>query len=375
MQKASLSPSLGEQEQAQAFAALAAARHALRTHLHGCKEVASHILTRARDAVSGVNKNEAKKFFQKEGPTEQKLRACSQPANQKALSTALHALEGKQALYSECCKVARSATSQKKATVSQAEVDSRAAYLRQLKSLESDYIKKRSHLVEGNLRLVAAVIKRLHIHSMPWEDLLQYGAISLQKAVESFNPVRKVKFSTYAVPVVRGDLIRFLENFSNEVRIPSHVWEKMRQYNKVEDELCFVLGRAPSHVEMALEMGITVKEAVQLQQYHWSPVSLNAPQGSMEDGMSLLDTLADQNTQLPGSGSSAWDEFIAPHADGLGFVERRVLRSLAGDGVSPRMDEEEIALALGLDKAAVSDAIASGFQKVLEARKAAAEAA
>jgi RNA polymerase sigma factor (sigma-70 family) len=316
MQKTSLSPALGKQEQALAFAAFAAAQQALRTHLHECNEVAGHILTRARAAASGEagSRNDARKFFQSEGPTEEKLQACSQAANQEELSSALHDLGGKQALYSECLELARAP---------QPEVDSKAAYLKKLKSLNRDYITKRSHLVEGNLRLVAAVIKKLNLQSMPWEDLMQYGAISLQKAVESFNPFKNCSFSTYAVPVVRGDLIRAMENFSHQMRLPNHVWVKARQYNRVMEELSLILERTPSYVEMALEMGIPLEEALQLEQYQcWNPVSLDAPQGDQEDGMSLLDTLVDQNTQLPWGGSSEYQELTTPYAEELDFVER-----------------------------------------------------
>jgi RNA polymerase primary sigma factor len=210
---------------------------------------------------------------------------------------------------------------------------------------------------------------------MPWEDLLQHGAISLQKAVEYFNPSKGNKFSTYAVPVIRGDLLRAMENFSTEVRIPSHVWEKMRNYNKVENDLVFVLGRAPTPGEVALEMGITLQEAVQLQQYQWAPVSLDAPMGSQGEGICLGETLMDHTIQTPGSESSAYQECVAPYAEGLDFVERSVLAKLAGDGALPRMNAEEIALAMGLDEATVSGAIASGLQKVLESRRSAEEAA
>jgi RNA polymerase sigma factor (sigma-70 family) len=310
---------LGEEEQAQAFAALAEARHALRTHLHGCKEVVSHILTRAKDAVSGGKgaKKEAKRFFHSKGPTPQKLQDCSHPANQEALSTALHALGGKQALYSECAKLAKTVRSPRKEQSPQPELDCSTAYLKQLKALEAGYLQRQGHLVVCNLRLVAAVIKKLQIQSLPWEDLLQHGAISLQKAVEYFNPSKGTKFSTYAVPVIRGDLIRAMENFSTEVRIPSHVWEKMRNYNKVESDFVFVLGRAPSPAEVALEMGITLQEAVQLQQYQWAPVSLDAPTGAQGEGIPMGDTLRDHTNQIPGSESSAYQECIAPYADGL----------------------------------------------------------
>jgi DNA-directed RNA polymerase sigma subunit (sigma70/sigma32) len=340
MNKTLLSPILGEVEQTQAFAELAAAQVALRTHLHGCSEVASHILSKARAAASGRqgSKNEAKKFFHAGGPTENKLRDCTHPANQESLSTALHALGGKQALYSECAGLARNARVEKESLTPQAREGSTETYHAQLKALESAYIRKRNLLVTRNLRLVAAVIKKLRLQSMDWEDLMQSGAISLQKAVETFDASKGVKFSTYAVPVIKGDLIRAMENFSHEVRIPNHLWVKIRQYNRTLEELSLDLGRTPSHVEVALELGIPVQEAARLEQYQWDPVSLDAPHGHSGEGMSLGDFLMDHNAQIPGEEWSAHHECGAPHSDALELMEPSVFPKDAGDGGSPRRE-------------------------------------
>ena len=333
-------PILEEDEQTHAFAELAAAQYALRTHLHGCVEVASHILDKARAAASGRqgSKNEAKKFFHTGGPTEKKLRECTLPADQDSLSKALHSLGGKQALYSECAGIARSSRVEKEPLNPHAREGSRGAYHAQLKALETDYIKKRNFLVTRNLRLVSAVIKKRRLQSMDWEDLLQHGAISLQKAVESFDSSKGVKFSTYAVPVIKGDLIRAIENFGHEVRIPNHLWVKIRKYNRTQEELCIVLGRTPSHVEMALELGIPVQEAAQLQQYQWAPVSLDAPCEHSEEGMTLGDFLMDHNAQIPGEAFCADDQCGAPQLDAMDLKEPGGFAKHAWDRVSPRRE-------------------------------------
>lgn len=329
----SLFTPLGAVEQAEAFAALVAAQRALRTHLHGCAAVVGHILTKARAAASGRqgSKNEAKKFFVPGGPTHKKIEACSDPASLEALSSALHSLGGKQALYSECASLVKEAAAHGVVPSFGEETDSKTAFLARLKALDFDYIQKRNHLVTRNLRLVASVIQKLHFHSMPWEDLMQYGAIGLQKAVESFDPSKGGKFSTYAVPVIRGELLRAMENFGHSVRIPSHLWVKIRSYNRMEEELGAVLGRTPSHVEMALELGITILEAAQLQQYQWAPVSLDASLGQAEDGMCLADTLIDRNARIPGGEMPATYGF----EDGFEAMEG-AHGGYAGDGVSPR---------------------------------------
>jgi len=93
-----------------------------------------------------------------------------------------------------------------------------------------------------------------------------------------------------------------LENFSHEVRLPSHVWTKVRKYNDSEQELSFVLGRAPTVAEIASEMDITFQEAVQIQQYRFETISLASPIGS-PDGVNLTfgDTLIDYDAQIPGA--------------------------------------------------------------------------
>jgi DNA-directed RNA polymerase sigma subunit (sigma70/sigma32) len=340
MNKTLLSPILGEDEQTQAFAELAAAQHALRTHLHKCAEVAGHILNRARAAASGRqgSKNETKKFFHPDGPTEKKLRDCAHPADQESLSKALHALGGKQALYSECAGLARNVRTEKEALAPQTTEDSMETYHAQLSALEAVYIKKRNQLVTSNLRLVAAVVKKLRLQSMDFEDLMQQGAISLQKAVESFDPSKGVRFSTYAVPVIQGDLIRAMENLSHEVRIPNHLWVKMRRYNRTQEKLCMVLGRTPSHVEIAQELGIPVLEAAQLQQYQWAPVSLDAPHGPSDEGLSLGDFLMDPNAQIPGGESCAHHECSALHSEKRELTDTAVMQGLALYGVSPRRE-------------------------------------
>jgi hypothetical protein len=198
--------------------------------------------------------------------------------------------------------------------------------------LESAYIEKRNKLVTSNLRLVAAVVKKLRLRSMDWEDLMQQGAISLQKAVESFDPSKGVRFSTYAVPVIKGDLVRAMENLSHEVRIPNHLWVKIRKYNRTQEELCMVLGRTPSHVEVALELGIPVLEAARLEQYQWAPLSLDAPHGQADEGMSLGDFLMDHSAQIPGEESCAHHEWSVRDLNALDLMDPGAFSKDARDG-------------------------------------------
>lgn len=299
MKNAAMEPSLSDSEQTKAFEAFAAAKQSLRTHLHGCDSAAKHILTRAKAAASGVKgtKNDAKKYFQPSGPTREKVENCEATAGSEPFSEALHALGGKQALYEECLVIA--------ADASKVRTDATASYDCELKSRKSIFFKMRAVLVTNNLKLAASEIIKMGVQSMAFEDLMQHGAIGIQKAVEGYEPSQGTKFSTYAVPVIRGEIIRSLENFSHEVRLPSHVWTKMRKYKEVEEDLTFILGRTPTQTEIACEMGITIHEAVRMQQYHWAPISLASPIGSPEDNLTLEDTLIDYDAQIPGE--EFWD--------------------------------------------------------------------
>ena len=262
----------------------------------------------------------------------------SRVSEQEFLSTALHALGRKQALYLECAGLARSVRMEKGALAPRAGGDSKETYHAQLSALESAYIEKRNKLVTSNLRLVAAVVKKLRLQSMDWEDLMQQGAISLQKAVESFDPSKGVRFSTYAVPVIKGDLVRTMENLSHEVRIPNHLWVKIRKYNRTQEELCMVLGRTPSHVEVALELGIPVLEAARLEQYQWAPLSLDAPHGQADEGMSLGDFLMDHSAQIPGEESCAHHEWSVRDLNALDLMDPGAFSKDAWDGGSPRRE-------------------------------------
>ncbi len=301
MKSAAMAPTLSDAEQTTAFETFAAARHALRTQLHECEAAAQRIVTRAKAAASGAKgtKNDAKKYFHPgvSGPTKEKVEHCEATVGSQAFSDALHALGGKQALYDECLAMASDASTTR--------TDAAERYACELKSRKANFFKTRGVLVTNNLRLAASVITKMGVQSMAFEDLMQHGAIGIQKAVEGFNPSQGTKFSTYAVPVIKGEIIRTLENFSHEVRLPSHVWTKMREYKGVEEDLTLIFGRTPTPVEIAFHMGVTVQEAVQMQQYHWDPISLQSPIGSPEDNLTLEDTLIDYDAQIPGEG--LWD--------------------------------------------------------------------
>lgn len=365
-----LPPAMSATQQARAFASLEIARHALRSHLHKNQHVAQAIITHATAAVSGEEgtKNETKRYFEPKGPTAGKLQAYASASNPVEQCKALHALMARQAIYSECIDTLKEEQSRAKGSAPQGEGKSEA-YFTELRALEIAYIEARNIIVTGNLRLVAGVAsKHGRRSSFENEDLMQYGVFGLQKAVEAYKTDSGNKFSTYAVPSIRGEMTRAYERFAQEVRIPCHVWGKMRQYEHAQEELTYQLGRAPTVLEIAATLNIEVNEAEQLRQYHWDPVSIDALTGEEGEGATFGETLPDHSADFFNDYGD-YADFIQPYLRQLEGLESEVLKKTIGYGFTRPMSVEEIAAEKRLSKETIREAFKSAVEKIATLRK------
>ena len=353
-------------QQTAAFASLAVARYALRSHLHKSYEVAQAIITHATAAVAGEEGagNATKMYFERNAPTAVKLQDYANASDFLDRSKALHALCAKHAIYSECIATLKAGQKSGKGV---AGVEDSSAYFTDLRTLESAYIKARNVIVTGNLRLVASVASKHGGKALENDDLIGYGVIGLQKAVEAYKPSSGNKFSTYAVPSISGEIMRACEKYAQEIRIPCHVWSKMRAFDQVQNELVFELGRVPTSQEMAQALNIEVEEAEQLKRYHWDPVSIDSPVGEEQDGMTLGETLPDHNAVFNDYGDYA--DFIQPYFGHLDGLEIEVLKKTIGYGFTRHMSLEEIAAGTGLTKEAICGTIKSAIAKIATQRQ------
>lgn len=127
----------------------------------------------------------------------------------------------------------------------------------------------RERLINCNLRLVFNLVQRFANRGYELEDLFQIGTIGLIKAIDKFNMSFNVKFSTYAVPMIIGEIRRFLRD-DNPVKISRSLKENAYKINKMRDSLVRELGREPTlqeiadHLDLSLEEIITSLEAVQM---------------------------------------------------------------------------------------------------------------
>lgn len=119
----------------------------------------------------------------------------------------------------------------------------------------------REVLIENNLGLVHAIVHRFIGRGVEPEDLFQIGSIGLMKAIDHFDLSYDVKFSTYAVPLITGEIKRFLRD-DGIVKISRSIKEQSLKVSLVRQRLQGKLGREPTMEELAEESGLSVEEIV-----------------------------------------------------------------------------------------------------------------
>ena len=147
------------------------------------------------------------------------------------------------------------------------------------------------------MRLVVSIAKKYIGQGVLFMDLVQEGSLGLIKAAEKFDYSKNFKFSTYATWWIKQSIIRAISNNSRTIRIPVHMSDKIRKYNKSVTDLTLKLNREPSEEEVADKMGLPVKKIHSIKKaIIKEPISLETP---VTDDLNVGDYIMDKACNTP----------------------------------------------------------------------------
>ena len=205
----------------------------------------------------------------------------------------------------------------------------------------------RDKLVEGNLRLVLSVTQRFMGRGENPDDLFQVGCIGLLKAVQNFDSTKEVRFSTYGVPMIAGEIRRYLRD-NSPIRVSRSVRDLAYRILQCKEQLILEKGREPTMEEIAAQMELPLSEVVGAMDAVAMPISLHEPVYSDGgDPLTVMDQLRDtKNTD------DKWMEQIAlkEAMTQLGEREKQILALRFHEGRT----QMEVAKQIGISQAQVS---------------------
>ena len=205
----------------------------------------------------------------------------------------------------------------------------------------------RQAMIEGNLRLVLSVVQRFAQRGENLDDLFQVGCIGLIKAIDNFDPAQQVRFSTYGVPMIIGEIRRYLRDNSS-IRVSRSMRDTAYRVLQAREKLQREQQREPTVEQIARELGIRREEVVFAMDAVCDPVSLFEPiYSDGGDAVCVMDQVRDtKNTDEDWLEQIALKEAMAR----LSERERQILALRYSDGKT----QMEVSSEIGISQAQVS---------------------
>lgn len=205
----------------------------------------------------------------------------------------------------------------------------------------------REKLISGNLRLVLSVVQKFANRGESMDDLFQVGCIGLIKALDNFDVSQNVRFSTYAVPMIIGEIRRYLRD-NNAIRVSRSMRDTAYKALRARDQLAERLGREPNVTELAEELHLPREDVVFALEAIQDPVSLFEPvYNDGGDALYLMDQITDEKRP-----DNSWLDVIGVHEamNRLTDRERHILTLRFFQGRT----QMEVAGEIGISQAQVS---------------------
>ena len=223
--------------------------------------------------------------------------------------------------------------------------------------VHSGDMEARSEFIQGTLRLVLSVIQRFGNRGESADDLFQVGCIGLIKAIDNFDVTQNVRFSTYAVPMIIGEIRRYLRD-NNPIRVSRSIRDTAYKALKSREALTYESGREPSVDEIARDMDVPAEDVVHALEAIQDPVSLFDPvYQDGGDAIYVMDQLRDDRVS-----EEEWvrDLSIKQALSRLAERERNIIRRRFFQGRT----QMEVAEEIGISQAQVSRLEKSALQQM-----------
>lgn len=215
----------------------------------------------------------------------------------------------------------------------------------------------RKLLAEGNLKLVLSILKKYQNRCDNMDDLFQIGCIGLMKAIDNFDLSKNVRFSTYAVPLILGEIRRYLRDNSN-IRISRSIKDLAYKILKIKEEHFLTTGYELNNLTVAKKLGVSEIDVIIALDAMKDPVSMFEPiYNNGGDTIFLEDQLESKKEK-----SSNWDNVISliDSIENLKDKEKRIIKERFLIGKT----QMEIAEEIGISQAQVSRLEKGGIKNI-----------
>ena len=216
-----------------------------------------------------------------------------------------------------------------------------------MKKIKQGDEKARQEFINGNLRLVLSIIRRFWGRGENVDDLFQVGCVGLIKAIDNFDLSQNVQFSTYAVPMIVGEIRRYLRD-NNAVRVSRCVRDLAYKALGVKEKISTEQQRDASIEEIAKELNVTKEEVIMILDSIQEPVSLQEPAYSENtENIYLIDQIGDKKNT-----DEMWTQnlAIAEAMKKLNEKEKMIINKRFFEGRT----QVEVAEEIGISQAQVS---------------------